>query len=379
MHGDHVDALVATAPDGVAFDGLTVEEGADGFSFETPADAHDALDESALRSVARDSRYVANWYFWHAVAPQSDDRWAFCRWLEGADERDLSARLDALAEGVERTWGELRVTVTLEGAADRRYQVRHVDDADAAASALEDHHDPLDAREIGTYDPNGRYRPLRTAPSLPTGWRFGDLGPVDAVETVEAFYPATIPNWHRERRGDLDVTHWEETMDRQTGMYGLIKTWNRGEGHEHVEWVAEACCADSQCLKRREWEYDDDTPLAVDGGDGAFPCREPCSLVVAAARRWTKLEAEPTRTYEFELTESEKEQVEEIVDAVADGRAGEIREADLSDGANRYRARFLRAKRFDEAGNLSGTPTEPWTDEGDGAADGDAASEPDAE
>jgi len=40
-------------------------------------------------------------------------------------------------------------------------------------------------------------------------------------------------------------------------------------------------------------------------------------------------------------------------------RIDEIREADVKDGANRYRARFLRAKRFDDDGNLCGVLTDP--------------------
>jgi hypothetical protein len=115
---------------------------------------------------------------------------------------------------------------------------------------------------------------------------------------------------------------------------------------------------DSQCLKRRAWDRNEDEKLDAPRGEGEFPCREPCSLVVAAARKWTKLEEEATQTYEFELTPSEKAQLEAIVDAVADSRIDEIREADVYDGANRYRARYLRAKRFDEEGRLSGTPTE---------------------
>ncbi len=39
-------------------------------------------------------------------------------------------------------------------------------------------------------------------------------------------------------------------------------------------------------------------------------------------------------------------------------RADDIREADVYEGANRYRARFLRAKLFDDEENLGGVETE---------------------
>jgi hypothetical protein len=247
------------------------------------------------------------------------------------------------------------VTARLERDGRRRYRLSHVDDADT--DSLEQYDDPLRARELATDTDDGQYRPLDTAPTLRTGWEFSDLGPAELVEAVDFFYPATIANWHLERTGDLDVSHWRETMERQTGMYGVIETWDRGEGHDHVEWVAQSCCRDSQCLKRRRWQYDDDTELETPGGDGEFPCREPCSLVITAARTFTKLDAEETQTYEFELTPSEKEQLEALIDAVADGET-DVRDADLSEGANQLRARFLRARRVDEEGRLSGQPTE---------------------
>ncbi|WP_277541772.1 DR2241 family protein [Haloarcula laminariae] len=358
MNEDPVDALVATAPDGIDFDGLRVEESAGGYTFETPAATADGLDEATLRDTAAEDPHVGNWYFWHAVAPQTDARWAFLRWLEGGGDQPVPERYEALADGLTTEWGQLRVTVTLDGPAGRSYDLRHVDDAGTPADELDAHEAPLDARELAKHDDDGAYRPLKTAPSLRTGWQFPDLGAPDVVEAVHAFYPATVQNWHREREGELDIDHWHETVERQTGIYGVVRTWDRGEGYEHVNWVAEACCDDSQCLKRREWDYDEETELDVDGGDGAFPCREPCSLVIAGARQWTKLEGEQSQTYEFELTPSEKEQVEEIIDAVADGRADDIREADVYDGANRYRTRFLRAKLFDDDGNLAGVETD---------------------
>ncbi|MFB6160853.1 MAG: DR2241 family protein [Haloferacaceae archaeon] len=356
MRERQLTALVRAAADGVERDGLRVERRADGYAVATPEDSWAGLDEDGLRAtLAELPRYVSNWHFWTTVADPGTSRWAFLRWVERADDRPVPDRYDALEDGTAREWGQLRVVARLGADGERRYDLRHVDDADADPADLEAFDEPLDLRRPTTFDDRERYRPLRTAPTLPTGWRLDGLDGRDLVEAVDVVYPATVANWHREREGGLDVTHWAETADRQTGIYDVIDELDP----EAVEWIAEACCVDSQCLKRREWEYDDDRTVDVDAGDGTFPCREPCSLVVAAARRWTTLEREDERTYEFELTPSEKAQVEAIVDAVADGRVDRIREADVSDGANRYRARYLRAKRFDDAGNLCGVPTEP--------------------
>lgn len=362
----HVEAVLEAAVDGISFDGLVVEATGETYRFETPTESHEDVPENELRGLCRDSAYVTNWYFWHARAPQSESDWAFLRWLDGIDEADVTEscervdvldRYEALRDGIDRTWGELAVTTTLATNGKRRYHLRHVDDTDVSTDTLEVCREREALRELVRFDQQGRYRPLKSAPTLQTGWHAPDCSAGQLLDLLSVVYPASVENWYRDRTDTLDVVHWREAMSRQTGIYGVIETWDRGEGHEHVEWVTEACCVDSQCLKRRHWHYDEETPLDTDPGEGKIPCREPCSLVIAGARTWTRLEGEQPRTYEFELTPSEKEQLEAIVEAVSDGRVDRIREADFSDDANRYRARFLRAKRFDEDGNLCGVPT----------------------
>jgi hypothetical protein len=350
------DVLVETVEEGpVACDGLQVEHAEGSYAVETPEASETGLDETGLRDLLSEhERLLHNWWTWHRV---SGDRRAFLRWVEGADEHPVAERYDALTNGLTTEWGDLRIRVELvgEGIGERRYELRHVEDADVPVDDLERVADPLDLRRPLKFDDDGRYRPLKTAPNTPTGWRLDGLSGRDLVKAVDVAYPATVANWYREGEGELDVSHWRETAERQTGIYGIIDELPR----EAVEWVAEAACVDSQCLKRREWDYEEDDELAADRGDGPFPCREPCSLVVAAARKWTTLEREDERTYEFTLTPSEKEQVEAVVDAVADGTTDEIREADVYEGANRYRARYLRAKRMDDDGNFCGVPTDP--------------------
>ncbi|MFP8891347.1 DR2241 family protein [Natrialbaceae archaeon A-CW2] len=337
----------------IDFDGLLVEVDDGAYVLETPEGVHRGLAlEDLERSLETVAPYVSNWYFWsHIVGGEGTARRAFLRWCEGtssADDEAVPARYANLEDGIVRQWGQLQLTTRLDadgqGRGARQYEIRHVDDAAVDLEALETHRDPYDAREIVTEDADGRYRPLKTAPTLVGGWVFEGLSSADFVETVRTVYPATVENWHREQHDELDVDHWLEAAERQTGIYDVVDELPR----EALEWVTEACCVDSQCLKRREWHYTEDDHLEVDGGDGTFPCREPCSLVIAAARKWAILESEEEKTWHLELTTSELNQLAEIVDAVADDRTDQIREADVYDGANRYRARYLRAKRMDE-------------------------------
>ncbi|WP_114575556.1 DR2241 family protein [Saliphagus sp. LR7] len=353
-----VEALVERVDGGetVDCDGLSVEGDPEGYRLELPELERTGLSTEELRrTLSAFGEYATNWRYWDRVGGAGTARRAFLRWCERApvpgeatpgesDPEPLAVpdRYDALAEGIDREWGQLLLTTTLAENGDRRYDLRHVEDAGAAVEDLDTYDEPREARELTTFDEDGRYRPLKTAPTLVPGWVFPSLSATELVSAVGFFYPATVENWHREREGELDVDHWIDTAERQTGIYDVIDELPR----EAVDWMAEACCVDSQCLRRREWEYDSEDPVDAPGGEGPFPCREPCSLVIAAARSWAIDESEESHTWEVELTRGERNQIEEIVDAVAEGRTEEIREADVGEGANRYRARYLRAKRF---------------------------------
>jgi hypothetical protein len=350
-------ALREAASDGISLDGLRVTVENEMYTFATLDEEWANLSETEFTEVAKDNtEYVTNWHFW-TQSDLTEEKRAYLQWLERADEYDVPKRYGALDDGngVERTWGDLHITTTLRESGQRRYALCNETDREHESDDLETYDDPLDARQIAKYDDDGRYRPLKTAPTLQTGWQFTHLTGAKLLQTIDFFYPATVQNWYLEQHDALDVSHWRETAERQTGIYGIIDELDQ----EAVEWLTQACCVDSQCLKRRQWDEDRETPLDVPRGEGEFPCREPCSLVINAARTWTLLEREQAREYTFSLTPSEKEQVETIIEAVADGRVDDIREADMNNGANRYRARYLRAKQFDEDGQLNGVPTDP--------------------
>ncbi len=216
---------------------------------------------------------------------------AFVTWLEsGEDEPDRNAT---------RTWGQLAITAAKTDDGDRRYELRHVEDRGRESDELDSHADPAETRDAARFTDDGEYRPLATAATLPTGWVLSDLGAGDLLQAVEFVYPATISNWYRERNGELDVTHFRETAERQTGVYADVDDI----GREALDYAVEACCVDSQCRARREWDADDDDEIDVPRGNGEFPCREPCSMFVAQVREFRKMEERRDEASETSVTD----------------------------------------------------------------------------
>lgn len=174
--------------------------------------------------------------------------------MERAADRGPRERRAALRDGVDRTWGQLRIPIRLDDRGRRRYEVRHVADAGVLLEALRVHDDPAAALDI-------------------------------------------------------------------------------------------ACCVDGECRKRRAWDEDSGRAGALDvpRGAGEFPCREPCSLVVAAAREFVRTERAPQKRGSS-LRPREVAQLRRVVDVVADGQVEDVERGDLTDPANRLRVRYLRER-----------------------------------
>ncbi len=235
---------------------------------------------------------------------------------EAAAARD--AFLACIREDSPQTWGQLSVAAT-ETDRGRRYELRHVDDRDADLEDLDSHADPTETRDAVRFTDDGEYRPLATAATLPSGWVLSDLDAPDLLRAVGFVYPASIANWYREENGELDVTHFRETAARQTGIYADVGDLDR----DALDYAVEACCVDEQCCARREWDATADDEIDVPRGDGAFPCREPCSMFVAAAREFRDIEASESNGTE----------------------TGEPNETSAANDLEGYRARYRSAKR----------------------------------
>jgi hypothetical protein len=244
-----------------------------------------------------------------------------------AASREAFAAWVAEAEG-DRVFGQVLIRRTTSG-----YSLRHEDDADAPN--LELHEDPRSAREISRLTEAGEHRPLKSSPNLRRGWEIRVQDRIGLAVAMNYLYPAGIVHWYLHRAGKLELTNYRENAARQSGIYKRIQRLSDAGAQN----AARACCEDAVCLKKTLWDVDENTPLAMDRGEGEIPCPEPCSVFVSFARRVRLFERE--RDVDAAgLSPSEREDLAALVEAAATGEVRFAREAEFEEPLNERRMRY---------------------------------------
>jgi len=167
-------------------------------------------------------------------------------------------------------------------------------------AALSEFAGPEAARELAHFDDAGKFRPLKTAPSLRHGWRLRVADGAELHRALDYFYPAMIGVWAAHRRGTLVTLPLRATLARQSGMYAVTKKITDAQAESMI---AGFCRSDGGCLKRILWPIAPGVPVAsLPAGKltAAAPreilpllCHEACNLLVARAREVVKKSEAP--------------------------------------------------------------------------------------
>jgi sirohydrochlorin cobaltochelatase len=179
---------------------------------------------------------------------------------------------------------------------------------DAGAWSLRHHRDAgidgltlftraVDARELARCDAAGKYRPLKTAPTLRRGWLLRLPSISEVRLALDFFYPAMLGTALAAKQ-KLEPVSFRATAGRQSGMYAVT---GKMPAEQADRLIGRFCKSDGGCLKTILWEIDRGFPvtslppskfdLAVDqtGVHSSLPfipvpCVQPCHLLIAAAR-----------------------------------------------------------------------------------------------
>ena len=203
----------------------------------------------------------------------------------------LNDRLAAWLAAGGRLIGELAVLPREAG-----WEIRHHADADVPEDGLAWHATPEAARELAKNDAQGRFRPLKAAPTLPRGWRLRLADLTALRQALDFFYPAAIGNWAAFCQGRATPVPASETFARQTGMY---QTTRGMTPDDTLALAREFCEYATRCRRRIAWPLAagqpaigllpaEKTDLAPGAHEWPILCLEPCNLFVAAARGYLK-------------------------------------------------------------------------------------------
>jgi sirohydrochlorin cobaltochelatase len=154
---------------------------------------------------------------------------------------------------------------------------------------------PEAARELAHFDDAGKFRPLKTAPTLRHGWKLRVANLAELRRALDYFYPAMVGVWASHRRGSLTVAPLRETLGRQSGMYAVTKKITDAQAQEMIGGF---CRTTGGCLKRILWPLSPGVPVTslpaekfvAEAGRETLPllCHEACNLLVAKAREVVK-------------------------------------------------------------------------------------------
>jgi hypothetical protein len=194
-----------------------------------------------------------------------------------------------------------------------RFLIRHWKD-DESPRKLAVETDAMAVLEIVRYDEQGKYRALKGAPNLRTGWELRLESVPEVRQAIDYFYPGAFTTWLAFNRGEINPVDLRQTLTRQTGMYRVTQ---RLTGFQAEDLAGRFCQSHSGCLRTILWSIDGKAPerylprskfdpqadqleeqkdeLGKDGGAGPPPyrvpflCVEACNLFVAEARKIVKV------------------------------------------------------------------------------------------
>jgi hypothetical protein len=179
--------------------------------------------------------------------------------------------------GAEKILGEVLIQ-----SIETRFELRHV--ADKKTTDLKPISIPA-LRSMAQVTSTGEFRPLKSAPTLQTGWKAQAKTAAELELALNSLYPGAIADWFALRNGSVHPTNYREFTNRQTGMYRITQMLSEAQASR----VIRACCDARFCLKCRFWTVESLAPDAP-AEKSEIPCLEPCAILLESARKSVRTE-----------------------------------------------------------------------------------------
>jgi len=219
---------------------------------------------------------------------------------------------------------------------ENKFELRHVENKNDLATSLR-LLELNQLRQLAQFTASGAFRPLKSAPSLQTGWRINLANETELDFALNQLYPGAVADWFAAQKENPPLTNYREFTARQTGMYRITTKLDDAPAAPMIR----ACCHKSFCLKRRWWTVENLAPDSA-AEKSLIPCLEPCAILLEFARKVTRLAQEEAT--QAPLSNSQIATVCAAAEAQWKSPDSTIRESDFDAANNPRRLRFLLEK-----------------------------------
>ncbi len=186
-----------------------------------------------------------------------------------------------LPVGASLHFGQLRLSRSTDGT----FEACHVDEL-KESNELDEIQSIPGLRDLARYDVAGVFRPLKTAPTLKTGWRTRSHSAKDFLNRLDAIYPGVFATWVAYERGEHLPTSLRKTLDRQTGMYRFAGSIT----DPMAERIQRELCS-SGCIRKIAWSLNEKSlvsPIQAEAMTIPVICTEACTFAISRARELAK-------------------------------------------------------------------------------------------
>lgn len=195
-----------------------------------------------------------------------------------------------LSPGDTLLFGELSLHRTVDGV----FQVQHCEDQNNSTE-LQALTSARELREWAKLDAEGNYRPLKTAPTLRSGWRAETESSEEFLSFLDAIYPGAFATWIAYSTGQLSSVSLEQTLNRQTGMYRIAaKLDSTGKEHIRTEYCSQICIREVAWPTEKDGQITE--PIVAELGTIPLICTEACTFAVNKARKLAKSSSQISAT-----------------------------------------------------------------------------------
>lgn len=194
-------------------------------------------------------------------------------------------------------------------------------------------------RSIVSSTADGKFRPLKSAPNLKSGWIYSYADSSQLKDALDIIYPGFVSDFYYLHSNQNEHLGYFSFAGRQTGMYKATGSLSESE----LSHVIAGCCQENFCQKLRWWDSQSNPSQPISQNPEInIPCLEPCAPFMELARIQAK--CEQSDKINVEMSQREWDVIVAALDWTSKNPPSQLKDGEVYNVKNPKRTSILMSK-----------------------------------